>query len=296
MTEDDIPRLSCTEQEFVDAFRKEGFLSPFIDEAVPAVVRQHAEWFAHAASLNRAGLAALYRRENEVVGLSSHHPISLATRMIWRALSAFQGAIILYQRGMAPEGDTLSRSIYEIAFWLGFIDCDPEAARRAFINDECKSQKARAKYYLEQYRDGAYQPNPDMEDQLRQRIADLDSKIIRADTVSIQDAAKRGGLYSYYDAYKHLSAGSAHNSLNSLHRYLKRNQDGSYDGHIIGPDPDSLAEALPVLCIGLGVALSMFCTIVAIDGNEAELHALLIHTDTMRKEQRDAGGGVSTIV
>lgn len=295
IADDDIPRLSCTEQEFKDAFRTHGFFSPYIEEAVPAYVRPHAAWFAHAEALNTAGLNAFYRRDNEMVGLSSQHPVSLSIRMIFRALSAFQAALILYRRAMVQEGETLTRSIYETAFWLGYIHKDGPAATRAFLNDERKSQKDRASYYLEQFASGAYDPNPKIEAQLREQVAELRSKIAHADVVSVKEAARRGDLYGYYETYKHLSAGSAHNSLNSLHRYLNRNPDGSYDGHIVGPDPESLVDALPVVCIGLGIALAIFCTIVALDCPEDELQALLIKTDTMRKAQKEAGGGITTM-
>lgn len=292
---DEVYRLSCTEQGFIDAFREQGFLSPYIEEAVPAYVRPHAEWFAHAKALNRAGLDAFYRRDNEVVGLSSQHPVALSIRMTFRALSAFQGALILYRRAMLQEGDTLARNIYETAFWLGFLYKDGPSASRAFLNDERKSQKARASYYLEQFASGAYDPNPEIEAQLREQVAELKSKINKADDVSVQEAARRGELYGYYETYKHLSAGSAHNSLNSLHRYLNRNSDGSYDGHTVGPDPDSLVDALPIMCIGLGITLAMFCTIVSLGHPEDELQTLLLKTDAMRKAQKAAGGGIATM-
>jgi len=292
---DEVYRLSCTEQGFIDAFREQGFLSPYIEEAVPAYVRPHAEWFAHAEALNRAGLDAFYRRDNEVVGLSSQHPVALSIRMTFRALSAFQGALILYRRAMVQEGGTLTRNIYETAFWLGFLHKDGPAASRAFLNDERKSQKARASYYLEQFASGAYDPNPEIEAQLRQQVAELKSKTNKADDVSVQEAAKRGELYGYYETYKHLSAGSAHNSLNSLHRYLNRNSDGSYDGHTVGPDPDSLIDALPILCIGLSITLAMFCTIVSLGQPEDKLQTLLLKTDAMRRDQKAAGGGIATM-
>lgn len=295
MADDDAVRLSCTEQGFIDAFRALGFLSPYIEEAVPAFVRPHAEWFAHAEALNRAGLDAFYRRDNEVVGLSSQHPVSLSIRMTFRALSAFQAALILYRRAMVQEGDTLTRSIYETAFWLGYLHKDGPAATRALLNDERKSQKERASYYLEQFASGAYDPNPEIEARLREQVAELKSKICKSDNITVKEAARRSDLYDYYETYKHLSAGSAHNSLNSLHRYLKRNPDGSYDGHIVGPDSDSLIEALPITCIGLGITLATFCTIVALDHSEDELQTLLIKTDTMRKAQKAAGGGITTM-
>ena len=296
MADDYAFRLSCTEHGFKEAFRTHGFLSPYIEEAIPAYVYPYAEWFAHAEALNRAGLDAFYRRDNEVGGLSSQHPVSLSTRMTFRALSAFQAALILYRRAMVQEGDTLTRNIYETAFWLGYLHQDAPAATRAFLNDERKSQKDRASYYLEQFGSGAYDPNPEIEAQLQEKVAELKSKITKADNVTVKEVARRSNLYDYYENYKHLSAGSAHNSLNSLHHYLNRNSDGSYDGHIVGPDPDSLADSLPVMCIGLGITLAMFCTIVELDHPEDELQNLLIKTDTMRKAQKAAGGGLNTAV
>jgi hypothetical protein len=295
---DDTPlRLSCTQVEFVETFRDHGFLSPFIEEAVPAFVLQHQAWFDHVEALNAEGLKAYNRRDNEIVGLSSHHPKALAMRMIYRALSAFQGALILYRRGMIAEGDTLVRNVYETAFWLGFINADGSAAARAIFNDECRSQKDRASYYLDQFQRGEYSRNAEVESQLFMQINDLNSKITRADDVSVKKVAQKSGLYHYYDAYKHLSASSAHNSLNSLHRYLRRNPDGSYDGHIVGPDPEGLRDALPILCIGIGIALAMFCTIIPRDwDSETALQHLLIKTDDMRKTQKAEGGGVSTVV
>ncbi|MDN2580859.1 DUF5677 domain-containing protein [Aquibium sp. ELW1220] len=287
MSDDDIPRLSCTEAEFVNAFRANGFLSPYVEEAIPAYTRQHMAWFDHAEGLNGAGLEAFNRRENEIVGLSSHHPTPIAMRMIYRTLSSFQAALILYRRAMIAEGDTLARNVYETAFWLGFIQKERDAAVRAFINDELKSQKDRATYYLEQFRRGFYERNPEIERQLANRVSSLKSKI--TNSISVKSLAQRSGFYNYYDSYKNLSASSAHNSLNSLHRYLNRNSDGSYDGHVVGPDPDSLSESLPVLCIGLGIALAMFCTIVALEHDEPDLQALLIKTDTLQRSQGVGG-------
>jgi hypothetical protein len=216
--------------------------------------------------------------------------------MTYRALSAFQSAVILYRRGMIAEGDTLTRNVYETAFWLGFIQKDQDDACRAFLNDERKSQRDHVTYLLEQHETGARGRDPQIEKQLKARIDELKLAISQADSVSVKEAAKRSGLYLYYGTYKHLSASSAHNSLNSLHRYLKRNPDGSYNGHIVGPDLESLIDAIPVACIGLGAALAMFCTIVATDHDEAELRALLLQIDELKRTDKVADGGVPTVL
>lgn len=282
MPDEQPDRLSCTEAEFVEAFRLFGFLSPFMDEAAVQYAATHRNWFDHAEALNKEGIAACKRRENVVAGLSTHHPVAIATRMTFRALSALQGAIILYRRGMAAEGNTLSRSIYETAFWLGFIKQDSTAAIEAFVNDERKSQKGQAEYYLEQMEGGAIAYDETVANDLREMIARLRADLQGSPQFSIRSVAERSDLYPYYDAYKQLSASSAHTSLNSLHRFLKAGEPGSYDGHIIGPDLDSLKVSLPAVCVGIGVALALFCTIVSCDADEKVLNGLLMRTDFLR--------------
>ena len=282
MSDADFPRMSFTERAFSDSLRADGSLSESIDEAVPGFIYQHQLWFQHAVELNHAGLAAYNRRDSVITGLSSQHPISLSMRMMYRTLSAYQGALILYRRGMIAEGNTLARNVYETAFWLGFIQQENEVAVRALVNDELMSQKDQANYFLDKFKNGSLSPNPMAEKDLNDRITYLKSKTNNADKVSVKKAAERGGLYDYYGTYKKLSASSAHNSLNSLHRYLKK-EDGSYDGHIVGPDPDGLTDSLPDLCVGLGVALAMFCTIIPMGSEECELKRLLLKADALEK-------------
>jgi len=288
--------ISCSETEFVDAFRSTGFLSPYIEEAVPGYVSQNQTWFDHAELLNRVGLAAYYRRDHTFVGLTSHDPVALAVRMIFRALSAAQGAIILYKRGMIAEGDTLSRNIYETAFWLGFIRAEPDEAVSAILADERKSQLDRANYYVERLRKGELDIDRETEADLHDRIRELKDALGKVKSLSPKEVARRAGMFPMYDAYKHLSASSAHNSLNSLHRYLLRNEDGSYDGLQVGPDLDGLSEALPILCVAIGCAIAHFGTFVPIEEDEEELQAALIRTDALRFEQKASGGGIATIV
>jgi hypothetical protein len=293
MYTENLPPLSCTESQFVETFRSLGFLSPFVEEATVYYIAMNREWFDHAEALNKEGIACYNRRDGAFAGLSTHHPVSVSTRLIYRALSVFQGALILFRRAMIPEGDTLARGIYEIAFWLGYINEAGEDAVRAFVNDERKSQKGQADYYLEQMAAGALASDATVELQLREMVDRLKAEIATGESVSVKTVAKRSGLYAYYEAYKRLSSSAAHSSLNSLHRYLKPGAEGSYDGHLIGPDPDGLAESLPALCIGLGISLAMYCTIVPDAAGDLELNDLLIRTDALRLAQKESGGGLS---
>ena len=109
--EDKVFESEFTEAGFVADVRAHGFLSTAIESAIPAYVYQHQEWFDHAVKLSDAAHAAYNSRDNVVVGLSTHHPLSIAMRAMIRAMNAFQAAIILLRRGMATEGDTIVRGI-----------------------------------------------------------------------------------------------------------------------------------------------------------------------------------------
>ena len=115
-------RLSFSQTEFQDSLREHGFLSDLIEEARPHFAHLHPQWFPQARSLNHEALLAFHRREDAVIGRTAHDPICLATRLMMRTLNSFQGAIILYERGMSAEGDTLARGVFEIAFWIGFLN------------------------------------------------------------------------------------------------------------------------------------------------------------------------------
>lgn len=288
--------LPFTEDEFRASLKSEGFLSPLLDEARLHFVQQETVWFNHARALNREGLLALGRRDEAVVGRTTHDPVSIVTRLIMRAFNSFQGAVVLYERGMPIEGNTLARSVYEIAFWMGFIAAKPNDGARAIRNEEMRSQLGRAKFFIRQIESGAIEVQAAVLNDLNEMVARLSSSIAGTRRLGTEEVAKEGGLATYYDAYKHLSASSAHVSLNSLHHYLKRNPDGTYEGHIWGPDVEALGESLSLICVGLGVCLALFGMMVEVDEDESELKRLLQETDEIRFSQKAKGKHFTTLV
>lgn len=58
MSAEEPDRMSCSETEFVEAFRTFGFLSPLMDEASVLYAAAHRNLFDHAVALIRAHLYA----------------------------------------------------------------------------------------------------------------------------------------------------------------------------------------------------------------------------------------------
>jgi hypothetical protein len=278
--EEKIFQSEFTEAGFVADVRAHGFLSTAIESAIPAYVYQHQAWFDHAVKLSDSAQAAYNSRDNVVVGLSTHEPISIAMRAMIRAMNAFQAAIILLRRGMAAEGDTIVRGIYETAFWLGYLLEDEDAAVRSIIVDEIESQNSLLKYRLELIELGQ---NPSTDDQrhILEKLAENKAKLGKDKAISPKALAKVSGLYIYYDSYKQLSAQSAHTSLHSLHRHLKYVGNGIYEGHIMGPDMEAAGVSLHRACVAFGIVAAYFGAITGPGDNDDELQALLVATDSI---------------
>lgn len=287
--------LSFSEQEFLDSLRSDGFLSALVDEARPHFVHLHNDWFDHARALNHEGLRVLERREAVVVGRSTHHPHALSTRLVMRALNSFQASIILYERGLSAEGDTLARGIYEIAFWLGFFLKDTKSAVECFRNEEIRSQLGRSRFYMRQLDNGEIELPEGIRAEFKENHLRLKTAYDNSKRVDLEKVARRVGLVEYYDAHKHLSASSAHASLNSIHRYLKPREDEGYDGHVWGPDTDTLDENVSLSCVGIGICLALFGSMIPVEEDETKLESLLQKTDTLRAAEKDQGKHVATL-
>lgn len=279
-SEEMIFQSEFTEAGFVADVRAHGFLSTAIESAIPAYVRQHQTWFEHAVTLSDAAQTAYNSRDNVVVGLSTHQPVSIAMRLMIRAMGAFQAAIILFRRGMAGEGDTIVRGIYETAFWLGYLAEDEVSAVRSIIVDEIASQNNLLRYRLELIELGQ-NPSNDEEQPIRERLAENKIRLGKDKPIGPKEIAKLSGLYVYYDSYKQLSSQSAHTSLHSLHRHLKYVGNGIYEGHIMGPDMEATGVSLHRACVAFGIAAACFVAITGPGESDDELQALLEATDTL---------------
>lgn len=270
-----------TEAGFVADVRAHGFLSTAIELAIPAYVHEQQTWFDHAVKLSDAAQAAYNSRDNVVVGLSTHKPVSIAMRLMIRSLSAFQAAVILFRRGMAAEGDTIIRGVYETAFWLGYLIRDEDAAVRSIIVDEIESQNALLKYRLEL---SELNQNPSNDDValIREALAENKIRLGRDKAIGPKALAKASGLYVHYDSYKQISSQSAHTSLHSLHRHLNHVGDGVYEGHIMGPDMEATGVSLRRACVAFGLAAALFGTITGPGDTDDELRDILLAGEALR--------------
>jgi hypothetical protein len=217
-----------------DGFRAEGFLSPMSTVLIQHLVPANQDWFDLCDRLNRLS-QAIWLEAFPDGQRNDANPLSI--RLLAKSGHAFQGAVLLAQRGMTAEAQTLARTSLEITFWLGYIVQDAEAASLAFTADECQNGAARSRSLAglmdaeqaapfiaaaEHYEaEGAKLPKPPGPKTLAHR-------------------AKMTSLYPYYRA---LCGLAAHPSVASLDRFLETDAEG-FLRIKIGPDDDGIAWTL----------------------------------------------------
>jgi hypothetical protein len=129
------------------SFQDEGFLSDTLNHCFREMT-ECSEWFNLAFRLNRwAHRFALTEREFEVEGNGLADVKALTSMLFFRALSNFQGCIVLADRGLIVEARTLARSCGESALSMFGAKFDPDHWK-ALMDDEVKSRRSRARLLM----------------------------------------------------------------------------------------------------------------------------------------------------
>lgn len=239
------------------SIREDGFLSVAIERTIPALREKHAAWFDFAGRVNKVGQRIMNSAERRCVGLTTHDPICVATRLLIRTLSGFQALVLLAERGMTLEADAMVRGLYENSLWLGFLNADADAALKALLVDELFSQRGRDRSLLAQL-ERADHADDQLRAALKGRVAAADTELRGKKRLGIEDLAAKGGFEDFYMFYKRLSSGSAHPSFHSLAQHLDMNPDGTWSGHVTGPDAEGIETSLNLGSHALLSCLAVF--------------------------------------
>ncbi len=223
------------------SFEKEGFLSAGITTWMAKARAEHVEWFQLADQLNQEGMRLLFSTQPS----HGNNKEFVAALLFGRALQAFQGSVLLSERGMGAESRTLVRNCAEAAIALGnvalsetFLDeliADYDKHRltiaNVFFNDpDCKIELPAEQ--LEKLRGVAdaistqYHPN-------------------RPKGINWDAAAKKAGMAVLYNTvYRGISGDAAHVTIDALNRHIKSDADNNVEHLIFRPSSVDLADTL----------------------------------------------------
>jgi hypothetical protein len=227
------------------SFPESGFLAA--DNTPVAVIRRRYErWFALISKINTFAMSVLTREVPKV-------PAELyAAALYARAVTMFQGAVLLAERGMGAEARTLVRGCAETAIALGCTRRDATFLKQLGA-DHDKHRIASANELLQ-----LPESDPNIGEfqrqQLRQVVADVSAAYPaagprRINWATASSAASMVDLY--ITVYRQTSADAAHVTLTSLDRHVRSDSAGEILGFQFRPNTeetvDSLSMAIAVL-------------------------------------------------
>lgn len=228
------------------AFVDSGFLSseaPWIDR----IRREHGAWFDLISKLNRFAMSVLLREVPKI-------PEELYTATLYaRAVSMFQGAILLAERGMAAESRSLVRGCAETAIALGCtrrdksfpqkLDDDHDKYRVAMANDLLNLPKGDTNISQEQRAD------------LRRLVSEISAQYQppRPQRINWATASSTAAMTDLYlTVYRQTSSDASHVSLKSLDRHLVSDVNGTLVGFQFSP---SFGETIDTLSASIAAIL-----------------------------------------
>jgi Family of unknown function (DUF5677) len=216
--------------------------SGFLASEAPWISRirdQYRAWFGFVSKVNKFAMSVLLRKVPKVP-----EELYIAT-LYARAVTMYQGAVLLAERGMAAESRTLVRGCAETAIALGCTRRDKLFAEK-LDDDHDKHRIALANDLLNLPADD---PNLSAEQRasLKQLIADVSAQYssprpLRINWAAASSAAGMTDLY--LTVYRQTSSDASHVSLRALDRHLVTDASEKIIGFQLRPFPEETIDTL----------------------------------------------------
>ncbi len=227
-----------------------GYIGKEIQEWITRYRREYTGWFTLAEDLNRFA-----HREMFGLGVNSGDisGILIATAFL-RCLSAFQGVIILVERGMIYEAATLARSQIESMFVLCASVEDPDFAKQYILSHEANKLDAMKKLLRSSDSIRQVVGSRITWDDVEKLKAKLESEGVS--DMRIGDIAKKTKLYDWYTVnYAFISMYAAHPTAASLDQHCEPDSEGKVGCFVWGPEARGIDRILSISMEALIVIL-----------------------------------------
>lgn len=195
---------------------KSGFLSPDINTYVLKHRGAHADEFGFADELNASAHAIMAKTKIASAQGEMDSPRVMAAMLFVRAISNFQGCILLCERGLIAEARTLARACFETTACLSAIATNGDLAIERMVESTIRGKKKRANSIMS----GALDDNVDEEQRQSLRSYLQENAEAGKRDFPVEEMAKLGGLHALYIFYRQLSADAAHPNIEALERYF----------------------------------------------------------------------------
>lgn len=227
-----------------------GFLDKDIETWIEKYRTEHSGFFELANDANQLFQKAMLE-------LDAHNQVPqeiIVASLYMRALSSYQGVILMAERGMIPEARVLTRSLLEVIFTLCAIIKNKDLT--AIYIDEDKRKKLKFLNKFRQLHNGNLPKDIDsneihkLEKELKVEIEKDNIKIRKT-----EEWAKDAGLHDWYlTAYAVLSD-SVHIKVSDLERHVVADENDVIKEFKWGPSDAGIQEVLLTSIEGMIVSL-----------------------------------------
>jgi Family of unknown function (DUF5677) len=188
-----------------------------------------------------------------------------------RGLSHFQGVVLLAERCMSAEAQSLARGTLETAFCLQAL-IDDEAFIDQLISADVQHRKNIAKTLTSGSQREFLDAGAIAE--LEKHLTDLKNAGQKSASLKIEQIAKKAGLHETYETiYRALSGDGTHVSAQALNRCLSEEPCGKLSINF-GPCSIDIDYTLQTACMSLHICLEGTCSLLNIQGIKGELTEL----------------------
>lgn len=222
------------------SIQDDGFFSPDIAAWAQQNRLQHASWFALADQLGRLSQRLLFE-----IG-PPNDGNSIAMLLIYaRAVTTYQAAILLAERGLPADSRTLARSFLETVMHFGAAMKDPEFYKRLTAADRRHKQNI-ASPLVKMGSDKSGLDTSEIE-KLESWLADPEAP--KPEKLPVERLMQDMELGEIYDTYfRGLSGDAAHTTVLSLQRHCITDAQNNLIGTKWGPDGSDTTGTLMTLC------------------------------------------------
>ncbi|MEM5367917.1 DUF5677 domain-containing protein [Paraburkholderia azotifigens] len=211
----------------------------------------------------------------------------LRESMVWaiagfaRALGAFQGCILMAERGALAEARSLARLCAEaVIVTKGLVMLDDTLD---LLSEDDANHDLRVIDRLLEINQGNADADGEQLARFAARKAELEARFPRRRSLNYRTLALNTGLELFYElAYRYTSGNGAHATLGAFVRHMREGIDGEPDGYFFGPDVTDMASTL--LCANVAVTelLAIAIDHLGCEADAAELTDLRLHWQMIR--------------
>lgn len=244
-----------------------GYLSPSITEWIGKHRASNFAWFDLVERVNRVCQRLMLSLEPPT---SDEQRVYVAI-LFSRVLSHCQGLVLLSERGMVTETQSLLRSMLEVTFATVAIAKHSNVAAEYRLDDlhqrkKCIESFKQLPLELRQFHRLDTVDLEKLSDDLKREI---DTKKVKR--LTTEYLAQKADMLNHYKTLYVLLSGSTHARIADVVRALEVDEQSEIQGLKWGPDVDGISDLLGPVCDWLFISARNVSTLFANDKYDKEL-------------------------